>query len=102
MFPQPLSHRRMFCAIPPCFSREDFLSGMDNRRVLRFRARSGLRGDGEKTGSLEKFPNDLWARLGPRSQIRDQGLFRGDSKTHNSSQAMSRVEPYPVFTERVS
>ena len=40
---KPLLRREVLCAIPPLlFSRENFLSGIDNGRILQFRAGSGL------------------------------------------------------------
>jgi hypothetical protein len=53
----------MFCAIPPSFSREDFLSGYDNAQFKLIQARSGLKSKGKEMGNLGKFPNELWARI---------------------------------------
>jgi hypothetical protein len=38
----PLLRREMFCARPPLFSREGFLSGIDNGRDRLIRAQSGV------------------------------------------------------------
>jgi hypothetical protein len=43
---------------PPIFHKH-FLSGVDSRRVLRFRAQSGLRCQGNRMGSVAPFLNDL-------------------------------------------
>jgi hypothetical protein len=66
---QPLLRREMPCAIPPSFSRENFLSGNDNGRISQFRARSGLRSQGKKTGNLGRFPSELRARISACSRF---------------------------------
>jgi hypothetical protein len=58
----PLNHScvaRCSVQYPPPFSRENFLSGVDDRRFKLIQARSGLRSQGKKTGNLEQFPNDF-------------------------------------------
>src|SRR5207245_6127156 len=74
MFPQPLLRREMLCAIPPSFSCENFLSGVDYRRFRLFQARSGLRLQGKKDGKSRMSPERFQGSLGPPCQIRDQGL----------------------------
>ncbi len=55
--------RDAIAKIPPLFFTEDFLSGMDNRRIRRFRAQSRLGRDGKETGNRRGFPNELWAEF---------------------------------------
>src|SRR5205807_5213037 len=50
-------------AIPPSFSRENFLSGTDNGQFKPIQARTGLRSQGKKKANLPRSPNEFWARF---------------------------------------
>jgi len=62
----------MLCSYPP-LSRENFLSGNDNARFKLIQARPALKSEGKEMGNLEKFPNELWAKIYAMFQIREQG-----------------------------
>ncbi len=69
---QPLMPREVLELYPPLFLRGDLLSAGVSGRVSRFSEQYVLGWQGEKTGSLRRLPNDLWARVkaGPRIAIR--------------------------------
>src|SRR2546425_4493543 len=90
MFPQPLLRREMLCAIPPSFSSENFLSGVDYRRFRLFQARSGLRLQGKKDGKSRTIPERFQGSLGPPLPDTGSRLEMGELWTFSQ-------EPPPVF-----
>jgi hypothetical protein len=92
---KPLLRHEMFCALPPIFSRENFLSGSVSGRDRRFRAQSRLGCDGKKTGNLEQFPNDSRHRIGSCSRFEIRADNRRFQVKSNFTPRKARRENRP-------
>jgi hypothetical protein len=89
VFSQPFLHREEQSLRPPSpFSREDFLSSLDNGRDRLIRVQSGLGWKVKETGNHQRSPNDSRAKIEPssRSEIRaDFGRFQDSSLLPNNA-----------------
>ncbi len=76
--PQPLMRLETVETYPPFFLGGDLLSGMDSGRDRLIGARFGLGRNGEKSGSLSRFPKGFEGSLEPHFHFQDQERLRAN------------------------